>query len=209
MKKTARKLYLAIASALVSTGCILVALTLAFDWWSEREIPNHNGSKTTITRGVFNKCIKNRTTRGNAARTQCIPWTLKNSNEASIDFNKAILCLVLSSIISAGISILISFMATFNRRPIFLYPVLTIESTSVLLGLAASILYAVTFIQEPWAPGLSYYLLLVGCVLITGACAVHWFIGDVKFYGKVWCVPPASTPDYRYHKTDDSILEVE
>ena len=197
---------MAAASSLACTGCVLVALSLALDTYST--LTAHTTNRYTITtRGIQSQCTKTYTNNNIFVCKNCSSWS---RSIASRDFmlvhHDVMLTLTISCIVLGAIANVFSIRASCSRQPKHVYVVISFEGLSGCCALVSAILYAVKYLRTPWVAGESFFVLIGGCVALVGSLVVHCCVRDVKFYGKICCTVPASTPDYRYQRTDDVVV---
>ena len=198
---------MAVASTLICTGCLLMALSLALNTFSVTE--SHSGSTYNVTiRGVLSKCQKLYQSN-HFVRKTCTPWSTEMKSKENIVIHRNVMLLLMGGSISCGvIAIIVSIFASCIREPRYVFVVAGFELTSTALALASVLVYAIKCLESPFRPGESFFILIGGTVLLLGSFVCHCYVREVKFYGKVCCTVPASTPDYRYQRTEDTVAEV-
>lgn len=199
-KKLKLFLQLGFASTLVFCASALIGLTLALDTWRSAAIVE-NKISTHYTQGIFKECIRNST-----HKKVCHDWRMSKYSKEFYQFEELILSLVVSSSACGGLSLLLSLAATTSRLPKLVLQVTVLELVSALLGIACLIIYTSQFIKEPWSPGLSYFCLWIGTIFMLIGLVTHTCVGDVKFYGRKFFIPPQ--PRYRYHKGSNTVVEL-
>jgi hypothetical protein len=116
------------------------------------------------------------------------------------------LTLIISCVVCGVIANVFSILASFSRPPKYVSVVVCFEGLSGCCAVVSVVVYVVKYLRSPWVAGESLFVLIGGSVILLGALVVHCCVRDVKFYGKVCCTVCASTPDYRYQRTDDVVV---
>ena len=199
---------MSVASTLTCTGCVLVALSVALDTFSTRttRTTNHH---TLTTRGPLSQCDKAYDTRNRFISKNCSQWSRETTSaEFMLIHHDVMLALTCACVALGGVSLLFSVTASCSRAPRYVTVVTGFEMASGWCGVVSVIVYGAKYLGSPWQPGESYFVLIGGAVVLVCSSVVHWWCGDVKFYGKVCCAVPASTPDYRYQRTEDAVVEL-
>ncbi|XP_002157468.2 uncharacterized protein LOC100209184 [Hydra vulgaris] len=195
VSKLCKFLFLGMASTFTATGSVLFAFTLAIDSWRTKDVYDKNQSLSvlSITQGILHECVNN----GTRLNT-CKSW---KTVDDLIEFQELLFSLIISAAICGGLSLLISFVATTSLTPKFVAPVTALEFVSSLIGTTMTIFYNLIYKIEPWSLGPSYFILVVATSFMICGLVIHFFIGDVKLFGKKFCVDSPFT--YRYTKTEN------